>query len=202
MIGRRRDRARTTLLAEDTPAMDEPELHARLRSGDDEAYAAVFRTHYAGLVAVAERLVGDRSAAEDVAQEVMLELWRRREALAADVSLRAYLHQSVRNRALNRLRHARVVRQAEPHVRPPTAAPPADGQALAVELEAAVRDAVAELPPDVRDTFMMSRVDGLTYGEIARVLEISVKTVEARMGRALRLLRERLAAWLPDGGGW
>lgn len=182
--------------------MEEPELHARLRSGDDEAFAAVFRDHYASLVASAERLVGDRAAAEDTAQEVMLELWRRREALPDDMSLRAYLHQSARNRALNRLRHARVVRQAEPHVRPPTAAPPADGEASALELEAATRRAVADLPEEVRETFRLSRVDGLTYGEIAKVMEVSVKTVEARMGRALRLLRERLAQWLPEGGGW
>ena len=74
--------------------MDEPELHARLRSGDDQAFAAVFREHYASLVASAERLVGDRAAAEDTAQEVMLELWRRREALPEDMSLRAYLHQT------------------------------------------------------------------------------------------------------------
>ena len=61
---------------------------------------------------------------------------------------------------------------------------------------------MAELPEEVRETFRMSRVDGLTYAEIARVMEVSVKTVEARMGRALKLLRERLAQWLPEGGGW
>jgi RNA polymerase sigma-70 factor (ECF subfamily) len=73
---------------------------------------------------------------------------------------------------------------------------------VTAELDAALRSAILELPPEVRDTFQMSRVDGLTYPEIARALEISVKTVEARMGRALRLLRERLALWLPEGGGW
>jgi RNA polymerase sigma-70 factor (ECF subfamily) len=191
---------RTT--TEDTSASSEPELLTRLRRDDDAAYAAVFRAHYASLVAAAERLLRERAPAEDVAQEVMLELWRRRHSLTPDVSLRAYLHQSVRNRALNHLRHARVVRESEPHVRPPTPAAPADGDARSGELEAAVHAAVAELPEDVRDTFLSSRVDALTYPEIAAVLQISVKTVEARMGRALRLLRERLALWLPDGGDW
>jgi RNA polymerase sigma-70 factor (ECF subfamily) len=65
-----------------------------------------------------------------------------------------------------------------------------------------MRQAVADLPDEVRETFLMSRVDGLTYAEIAAAVGMSVKTVEARMGRALRLVRERLAPWLPEGGGW
>jgi len=187
---------------EDTAAMDDPELLGQLRQGSDAAFAAIFRAHYAGLVTSAERLLRERAPAEDVAQEVMLELWRRRETLPADMSLRAYLHQSARNRALNHIRHARVQRQGEPHVRPPTPAPPADAGARTGELQAAMHRAIGDLPPDVRETFQMSRVDLLTYPEIAKVLEISVKTVEARMGRALKLLRERLAPWLPEGGGW
>lgn len=185
-----------------TPLMDDSVLLARLRAGDDAAFAEVFRTFYPALVRAAERVVGDRARAEDAVQEVMLELWRRRAALGEGVRLRAYLHQSVRNRCLNQIRHLRIVREGEPHAPPPSAAPPADGAAAAGELEAALERTLAALPPDVRETFQMSRVDGLTYPEIARILEISVKTVEARMGRALRTLREGLAAWLPPGGGW
>lgn len=182
--------------------MDESELLARLRQGDDEAYAAIFREHYSWLVLSAARLLGDRSLAEEVVQDVMLELWRRREALTLTGPLRAYLHQSTRNRALNHLRHGRTVRQSEPYVRPPTAAPHADARVSSRELQAAVAEAIAQLSGPQREVFEMSRRDGLTYPEIASVLDISVKTVEARMGRALRHLRERLAPWLPSGGGW
>lgn len=182
--------------------MDDPELISALRRGSDQAYATIFRTLYAGLVAAAERVVGDRAGAEDVAQDVMLELWRRRESLPEDVSLRGYLYQSVRNRSLNRIRHSRTAREAEPYVRPPSSAPPADASAVTGELEAAMRQAVADLPDDVRETFLLSRVDGLTYAEIATTVGMSVKTVEARMGRALKHVRERLAPWLPEGGGW
>jgi len=181
---------------------DDPELLARLRRGDDDAFAAIFREHYAVLVGAAERLLGDRAAAEDVAQEVMLELWRRRAALPGDTRIRAYLYQSARNRALNHARHARVARRAEPDLPLPSAPPPTDAGASTGELDAAMRAAVGALPGDVRETFRMSRTDGLTYAEIARAQGISVKAVEARMGRALRFLRERLAPWLPAGGGW
>jgi RNA polymerase sigma-70 factor, ECF subfamily len=182
--------------------MDDTELLAGLRRGDDSAFAEIFRTFYPSLVGAAERVVVERAAAEDVVQEVMLELWRRRESMPAELRLRAYLFQSTRNRALNQIRHLRVVREGEPHAPHPYAPPPTEAESVAGELDAALRLAVLELPPEVRETFRMSRVDGLTYPEIARALEISIKTVEARMGRALRLLRERLAPWLPAGGGW
>ena len=132
----------------------------------------------------------------------MLELWRRRESLAPETPVRGYLFQSVRNRSLNHLRHLRVARRSEPDVPHPTPSPAADAAVRTAELDSAMKAAVGGLPDDVRETFQMSRVDGLTYAEIARALNISVKTVEARMGRALRSLRERLAPWLPSGGGW
>ena len=70
------------------------------------------------------------------------------------------------------------------------------------ELHAAVTRAIAALSEPQREVFELNRTRGLTYGEIAEQLGISVKSVEARMGRALKLLREQLAEWLPEGGGW
>jgi RNA polymerase sigma-70 factor (ECF subfamily) len=73
----------------DTPAAVESELLARLRQGDDEAYATIFREHYSWLVLSATRLLGDRSLAEEVVQDVKLELWRRRAEIALTRPLRA-----------------------------------------------------------------------------------------------------------------
>src|SRR5205823_4719467 len=87
-------------------------LH-KLQAGDEGAYDAVFREWYPTLVRVATALVQDVDMAEEVAQEVMLELWRRKHVLDRDLSLKAYLLRSVRNRALNRLRHLRVRRDSE-----------------------------------------------------------------------------------------
>ena len=193
---------RTGNLGKQRLSGQDSELLIRLRRGEDAAFAELFREHYAVLVVAADRLLGDRAAAEDIVQEVMLELWRRREALPSDTHVRAYLYQSTRNRALNQIRHLRIVRRAEPDLPLPSAAPPTDAAARTAELATAMKAAVEALPDDLRETFQMSRVDGLTYTEIARILGISVKTVEARMGRALRSLRERLAPWLPSGGGW
>jgi RNA polymerase sigma-70 factor (ECF subfamily) len=68
---------------------------------------------------------------------------------------------------------------------------------IAEEMQVAFDRALAGLSEPVREVFQMSRRDGLKYGEIARALDISVKTVEARMGRALKEMRVALAAWLP-----
>jgi RNA polymerase sigma-70 factor (ECF subfamily) len=186
----------------DTPPSDEGELLSRLRRGDEGAYAAIFRRHYPGLVVSATRLLVERAIGEDVAQEVMLELWRRRESLLRSGTVGAYLHQAARNRALNLLRHERTARRGEQFVRPPGASDDADAAAITTELAEAVRAAIAALSGPQREVFELSRDRGLTYQEIAALLGLSVKSVEARMGRALKELRERLAPWLPEGGGW
>ena len=178
--------------------MDDRELLGRVKAGDDAAFEAVFREWYAPLVRVAAALLQDNDAAEEVAQDVMHELWRRRKVLDPALSLRAYLLRAVRNRALNQLRHLRVRRQTTPMVEALYEAPMgADQPIVASDLAAAASRAMGELPPRCREVFELSRVHGLRYAEIAEALEISEKTVEAQMGKALRVLRERLAPWLP-----
>jgi len=179
--------------------MDDRELLEKLRSGDEGAYDAVFREWYPALVRLAQSMVRDSDVAEEVAQDVMHELWRRRTLLESDVSVRAYLLRSVRNRALNQLRHRRVRRESEHDVEALYREPVASDQpVVARELAEAVQQVFNELPPRCREVFALSRVHGLKYAEIATALGISQKTVEAQVGKALRVMRERLAAWLPD----
>ncbi len=178
--------------------MEDRELLERLRGGDgaEEAFDAIFRAWYEPLVRAAAAMLRDRAAAEEVVQDMMLTLWRRRDTLAVGESLKAYLYQATRNRALNHIRRLRVEQRGEPFAleRAPTH-PVADAALGERELAEAIRDAVAGLPPRCREVFELSRMRGLTYAEIASTLEISVKTVEVQMGKALRVLRERLAAW-------
>src|SRR4029079_7924134 len=96
--------------------MDERALLARLKSGDQAAFDSMFRDHYPHLVTFGQSLLRDRSAAEDVAQEVMLELWRPRAELKIQASLRGYRRRPTRNLSLNQLRHANVEPRAEPHL--------------------------------------------------------------------------------------
>jgi RNA polymerase sigma-19 factor, ECF subfamily len=180
----------------------ERDLQERIRAGDEGAFDSVFRAHYAQLVRMAQSVVREAALAEEIAQEVMLELWRRRESLQVEQTFRAYLIRSTRNRALNHIRHQRIVaREAATAAIDPRTSPSAEDEVLGIELERAVRDAIDGLPKNCREVFQLSREQGLKYAEIATALEISIKTVEKRMGQALAELRERLAPWLSSGTG-
>jgi len=186
----------------ETNHASERDLQERIRAGDEGAFDSVFRTHYAHLVRMAESVIRERALAEEIAQEVMLELWRRRESLDVEQTFRAYLIRSTRNRALNHIRHQRVVdREAAFAGLESPSSPSAEDEVLGLELERAVRGAIDGLPVNCREVFLLSREQGLKYAEIAAALEISVKTVEKRMGQALSELRERLAPWLPGRAG-
>jgi RNA polymerase sigma-70 factor (ECF subfamily) len=181
--------------------VDEHELLARLRQSDQAAFDALFRAWYPALVRFAAGMLRDRAAAEEVAQEAMVELWRRREQLA-EGSARAYLFQTTRNRALNQLRHARVRERGAGRLASSSRAEPSAQLRLEeAEIEQAIRAAVGTLPDRCREVFELSRVHGLRYAEIATTLGISVKTVEAQMGKALRLLRARMTPWVSGEGG-
>lgn len=184
-----------------TLLVSDADLLARLRDGDHAAFEAIFRQWYEPVVRAANRVLHDSGVAEELSQDVFLELWRRRDTLAPDSSVAGYLMQAVRNRALNHLRHLQVQRKSAVYVEALSEpAEQADADTQAGELQDAIRDAIAALPPRTREVFLMSRERNLRYSEIAEALGVSVKAVEANMSRALRQLRDRLSPFLPSAG--
>ncbi len=180
---------------------EERALLHRLVRDDESAYAEVFRTWYAPLVRFADAMLRQRDEAEEVAQEVMLELWNRRAQLDPDLPVQSWLFRAVRNRALNVVRHRKVLAAAEPLVTALATAPaPTDEGVTERELAAALHEALSTLPPRCREVFHLSRAEGLRNAQIAERLGISVKGVEAQMARALRALREQMRPWIAPGG--
>ncbi|MCU0633741.1 MAG: RNA polymerase sigma-70 factor [Gemmatimonadaceae bacterium] len=177
---------------------DEQQLFARVRDGDRDAFEQLFHLHYVPLCRFAASLVRDTGTAEDLVQDTMVALWMSRDRLPVADSPRAYLYRAVRNRALNAIRHDRVVQRFESHIdptEPVTAAAGDDEMAGRDAVDAAAR-AIELLPPRCREIFLLSREHNLSYADIARALDISVKTVETQMGRALKKLRDAVAPHL------
>lgn len=171
----------------------------RIRAGDHAAFTAAVHAYYAGLCDFAWRYVRSTAIAEEVVQEVFLNLWEHRKRLQSDGSLRAYLYQSVKNRSLNHLRNQRTrLQKTEALTEHLSHAPPQPDRAMMQgELAHRIRQALDALPERRRTIFVLSKLHGLTYAEVASVLGISVNTVDTQMRRALRLLRERLASFMP-----
>ena len=165
----------------------------RLRAGDHRAFEELFLDYCQPLVAFAHRLVMDQPVAENIVQDVFLRIWQNRDGLDPLSSIKTYLYTAVKNRAFNHLRHSEVVDRDDP------ADSGGDDQAESPEIHwsrrevgATIHAAIEELPRNCRTIFTMHRYDCLSYREIAVILDISVKTVETQMGRALKKLRYSL----------
>jgi RNA polymerase sigma-70 factor (ECF subfamily) len=162
-------------------------------------FEGIFRDHYSSLCAYANHFLRDTDASEEVVQEVMFRLWVNRSSTVITGSMQGYLFRAVRNGCLNVMKHMDVRDAYRQHrEREAAGAGLAEEDGLIVsELQQKIRAAIDRLPLERRKVFIMSRYDGMTYGEIAGKLGISVKTVENQMGRALKFLREELAEYLP-----
>jgi RNA polymerase sigma-70 factor, ECF subfamily len=171
---------------------------AALRRGDEAAFDAVFRAHYAPLCRYATGLTdGDPDEAEDLVQQAFVKLWEKRDTLDFNWSVKAYLYKMVHNTALNRLRHQQTKQKYQQYnLALPLENAQEQPQDTLPELRERLQEALNELPPQCRNVFELSRFEELKYREIAELLDISIKTVETQMGKALRLMRLRLADYL------
>lgn len=162
-----------------------------------QEFEQLFTQWYAPLCRVAFRRVRDKDVAEDLVQEVFVKVWNRRDFLPHDVEAKPYLYRSVLNATLDHLetRKKEILPEPEEWLGL-EALEHADHPILYQEAEAAVREGVESLPPACKDVFMLSRYEEMTYREIAQVLGISVKTVEAQMSKALKALRQHLLPFL------
>ncbi len=161
-------------------------------------FEMTFKEHYKGLHAYACTLVSDEDEAEEIVQNVFCKLWEKNRDLKGLDSVAAYLYRSVYNEGINFLRHQKVKANYQAHaLRQGDGNHSNSNQKSVTELEARIQAALNELPEKCRTVFQMSRFEEMKYHEIAAKLELSVKTVENHMGKALRLMREKLADYLP-----
>lgn len=168
-------------------------LIEKIRAGDGLAFKHLFFTYCTHLVNFARRYVKDLDQAENIVQEVFCKVWMNRTQLDASANIKTYLFTAVRNQSLKHLRHLQVMQRSQNELLD-LAIPAKNPEELFEEKELghAIQQAIASLPEKRRLIFSMNRFDQLTYAEIASILDISIKTVETQMGRALKFLREQL----------
>lgn len=168
-------------------------VHSRHESAFEEA----FKSNFKALHAYAYTMLQDEDMAEEIVQTVFLKLWENRDRITIHTSLRAYLYKSVYHESLNHLKREKVQRKYMEEAMIDYKQRQTDEVTADGELRRQLQLALRQLPEKCRTVFQLSRFEQLRYQEIADRLGISPKTVEAHMGKALKLLRLRLADFLP-----
>ena len=182
--------------------LNDPATLEAIRRGDQSAFDAVFRAHYPALCRYAVGLTdGDMDDAEDLVQQTFVKFWEQRERIQILWSVKSYLYKTVHNAALNRLRAARTRERFKQHNAEQLETSHAHQPYPEQELRERLQKALAALPAQCRRIFELSRFEELKYREIAEQLDISIKTVETQMGKALRLMRGQLADYLVSVAG-
>lgn len=171
------------------------EIIRRIRQGDIKQFEALFRSSYASLVKYAKTLIRDHDTAEEIVQDFFFRFWQNKEKIQIESSLNGYLFRSVHNGCLHYIEHQKVVERHGLEISSDQASvseSPADVLQYK-ELQSKIARTIEKLPERCGQIFCMNRFEGLKYSEIAEKLSVSVKTVEANMGRALKEFRKVLA---------
>lgn len=186
------------------------EALARVAAGDADAFRGLVERHQDRLVAVCHRLLGDREAARDAAQEVFLKAFRKAGDFEPRAQVSTWLYRIAVNHCLNLLRRRRIARflpwggaggagrgeggeDEAPAFDPPDEAPGPEAAVEARRRWQRVRRAIEALPPGQRAVLVLVRFEGLAYKEAAEALGITLGAVESRLIRALRNLDAALA---------
>lgn len=178
--------------------MDDAKLVEKIRNGHTNAFETLFRSLYEPLCRYAFSLINEDSLAEEFVQDVFVKLWEKRLQISIQTSLKAYLYRSVHNRCINWIEHQKVKKnyQEDWKIQFSEAQMPletAEHRQLLLQFSTALQ----KLPGECRRIFHLSREAGFSYREIAETLNISIKTVENQMGKALKILRIELKDYLP-----
>jgi RNA polymerase sigma-70 factor (ECF subfamily) len=176
----------------------------RVRRGDHAAFEEAFRAYYSELCAFAYRYLRSPALAEEAVHDVFARIWQTRGELQVRDSVKAYLYAAVRHRALSLLRRQALERNWHAGASREQLAFPVhswnDGpnRVEREQLLAGLEGVLADLPPRCRTAMVLRWQREMSYAEIAETMQISVKTVEAHLMRAMKALRAHLPALFPD----
>lgn len=175
---------------------DNMQVLSGLRKGDSAALELLFKKFFNPLARFSFGYVKDQDAAKDIVQEVFYQIWNKREELPETTNLSAYLFTAIRNRSLNVLSQVNNRQDILVERERGRADFYTDTRVETKELSQKIERAIDALPEKCREVFLLSRYENKSYKEIAEILDISIKTVENHMGKALSVLRAKLLGLL------
>lgn len=165
-----------------------------IRNGDESAFEFIYQNYYTALCVLAIRIIKIQEEAEEIVQEIIVNLWNKRESINITKNLKAYLFQSVHNNALNHLkkqnRENNYTISISEHLQEVYANQ--SEKILVNELETIVKEAIEKLPEQTKSIFKQSRFEGLKYSDIAKNENLTIKGIEFHMSKALQFLKTEL----------
>lgn len=169
--------------------LEDSNLIYRLRGGDEIALELIYKKYWKSLLASAYNILLDEQCCEDIVQEIFIKLWNNREKIEIKVSLKAYLSASVRYEVYRQIRQGSVREDIFDQLQDRLQTPSETQSIEYKELLGQIDSVVNALPEKCRKVYKLSREDQLSHKEIASQLQISPKTVENHLNKALRHLR-------------
>lgn len=177
----------------------EQQLALNIKQGDIKSFELLFNTYCSNMLQYATTMLKDADDAEDIVQQVFVQLWAKRETIVVETSIKSYLYRAVHNSCLNKIKQQTVRNSYAAdyqHVGHSSVA--SVSQLLEnKELASQIQHAMDELPEQCKRIFAMSRFEQLKYQQIADELGMNVKAVEHQMGKALKHLRNKLKHLMP-----
>ena len=174
--------------------LPEKEIIDAVKAGDRAMWAEVIKKYYTALLNFSMGFTKEKESAEELVQDVFVNVWSKRDYLNIDISLRAYLYRATRNHSLNYVKRRQFEFDYQKGLA--NSITPYKNEVEDTyrfnEIEQALNDAIEALPTKRREIFKLSRYEDLTYKEIAEALEIPVRTVHYQIGLALKDLRDKL----------
>ncbi|SFG04615.1 MULTISPECIES: RNA polymerase sigma-70 factor [Salegentibacter] len=175
----------------------------RLKKGENTAYETLFRLYFDRLFYFAKSYLEDEDEAKEITQNVFFKFWKKRASLNIDSNLNAYLFRMTKNECLDYFKHQKVkanyhdvIQRERASLNQTSLQDHPDLLLIESELEEKVNQILNELPPRCKQIFIKSRFEGLKYKEISSEMNISIKTVEHQIAKALRLFRRELQEYM------
>jgi RNA polymerase sigma-70 factor (ECF subfamily) len=170
--------------------IDNVDFIERLKKGDENAYIYLVSTYHKLLFVYALSLNNDHAIAADIVQNVFLKTWEFRKRLNADYSIKSFLYKTTYNEFINQYHKTRAISTLErAYMESINETIDEDNSELLERKIAFVNEGIKHLPPKCKETFLLSKKEGLTNIEIAEYMSVSIKTVEAQLTKAYNLLR-------------